>query len=96
VIALVALLLQDGGSERSPPRARDTGHGAALRDLAAEQGDAPVTRAAQPGEESGSRWWLTFRGPGDRPLADVPVTVFPADHVVRTDASGTAVELRLP
>jgi hypothetical protein len=87
VIALAVLLLQDGDFERPSLGARDTDNGAALPDRIAEQGGAAKT---QPHEESGSRWWLTFLGPGDRPLSEVPVTVFPANRVVRTDSGGTA------
>ncbi len=52
-----------------------------------EPEDAEDTR---PVRAEGSAWWLTFLGPGDRPLAGIPVTVFPGQRVVRTDASGTA------
>jgi hypothetical protein len=87
VVALLALLLHDGESDRAPLRGRDAGGGATAQDRVAEQEGAEATETAQ---AESARWWLTFLGPGDRPLADVPVTVFPANHVVRTDASGTA------
>ncbi|MHC4816538.1 MAG: hypothetical protein ACYTF8_00560 [Planctomycetota bacterium] len=89
VLAAVVLLLWGGDSDRPPPRGRDAGSGAPLSDRSAKPEDSAETDRPR---AEGSRWLLTFLGPGDRPLPGIPVTVLPlAQQVVRTDARGTAL-----
>jgi len=88
VIVLASLVLYDRDSTRSSRAARAAGNAPESADPAPAGDGAETT---DPARTEGSTWWLTFLGPGGRPLPDVPVTVFPeAVQVVRTDASGTA------